>query len=291
MCVICVSNKGVRQPNIQEITNMFVNNSDGAGYMYARNGKVFIHKGFSNLDDYLRDIKGHNFTKDDVVIYHFRIATQARQLTMTHPFAVTDDTNLLKAFDIKCPLGVVHNGIIPMTTNRYESEYSDTALYIRDYLSKYITNKNVIFTDKFKNLVKTETQSKWAFLTGDGQTSIIGDFINVDGLLFSNSSYMSRKVSYYGLKPIFKETKINKVRYLYVKVFDSDNNEYYLDTDLNLGKKKNWSNTLISKYGSTEDIKDEVVDYLYYYNGIEELDGVIEIIWEDFTKENVNFKF
>ena len=60
---------------------------------------------------------------------------------------------------------------------------------------------------------------------------------------------------------------------------------------INLGKKKNWSNALISKYGSAEDIKDEVVDYLYYYNGIEELDGVIEIIWEDFTKENVNFKF
>ena len=53
MCVICASPKGVRQPNRSEIKAMFLRNPDGAGYMVARDGKVTIHKGFMNLDEFL----------------------------------------------------------------------------------------------------------------------------------------------------------------------------------------------------------------------------------------------
>ena len=42
MCVICVSNKGVAQPTNEQIIQMFNKNPDGAGYMYARNGLVYI---------------------------------------------------------------------------------------------------------------------------------------------------------------------------------------------------------------------------------------------------------
>ena len=42
MCIICVSPKRVRQPNVTTIRRMFQNNPDGAGYMVARDGKVII---------------------------------------------------------------------------------------------------------------------------------------------------------------------------------------------------------------------------------------------------------
>ena len=36
-------------------------------------------------------------------------------------------------------IGVAHNGIIPLTTDRTQHEYSDTALFIAKYLSHIIS--------------------------------------------------------------------------------------------------------------------------------------------------------
>ena len=46
MCIICVSPKGTRQPTRAQLKTMFFRNPHGAGYMYARDGIVHIHKGF-----------------------------------------------------------------------------------------------------------------------------------------------------------------------------------------------------------------------------------------------------
>ena len=40
MCIICVSKSGVRQPCDITLRAMFRRNPHGAGYMYARDGKV-----------------------------------------------------------------------------------------------------------------------------------------------------------------------------------------------------------------------------------------------------------
>lgn len=53
MCIICVSPTGVRQPNFTTIRTMFRNNPHGAGYMFARDGKVHISKGYMNIDSFL----------------------------------------------------------------------------------------------------------------------------------------------------------------------------------------------------------------------------------------------
>ena len=75
MCIIAVSKKGVRQPSLDQLRNMYTNNPDGAGYMFAKDGKVHIHKGFMTWEDFERAVKAENFTKDDPVVYHFRIST------------------------------------------------------------------------------------------------------------------------------------------------------------------------------------------------------------------------
>ena len=61
MCIICVSPKRVRQPNVTTIRRMFQNNPDGAGYMFARDGKVTISKGFMNVDEYIEAIRGEQY--------------------------------------------------------------------------------------------------------------------------------------------------------------------------------------------------------------------------------------
>ena len=91
MCIICVSKPGVRQPDENTIRTMFYRNPHGAGYMFARDGRVEIRKGFMRLDEYLRAIREERFTAADSVVYHFRISTQAGvNPEMTHPFPLSN---------------------------------------------------------------------------------------------------------------------------------------------------------------------------------------------------------
>jgi len=198
MCIIAVSKIGVRQPSLKQLENMYTNNPDGAGYMYARNGKVHIHKGFMNWEDFKRSVENEHFTKDDAVVYHFRISTQAGVCaTMTHPFPLTKDLKLCEKLDLICPTGIAHNGIITMTSFSKETRFSDTAYFITWYMSKLIRKPEEI-TDPFvQDMIETLTNSKWALMDGaTGDIVTVGKFQNCKGLLFSNNSYSNNYHKY-----------------------------------------------------------------------------------------------
>lgn len=191
MCIIAVSKKGVRQPSLDQLRNMYTNNPDGAGYMFAKDGKVHIHKGFMTWEDFERAVKAENFTKDDPVVYHFRISTQAGvNPQMTHPFPLTEELELCEALDLKCPVGMAHNGIISMTSFQKETRFSDTAYFISWYMTRLIRNEDDIYDESVKDMIEILTNSKWAIMDGiNGNIVTVGKFQNVKGLLFSNSSY------------------------------------------------------------------------------------------------------
>lgn len=187
MCVICASPKGTRQPSIAEIKRMFYQNPHGAGYMVARGGNVHIHKGFMNLADLLSALKDEHFTAADSVVYHFRISTQAGvNPEMTHPFPLSNHREVMKALDVICGCGVAHNGIIPLTSDPDETEYSDTAIFIADYLSRYILSPSDLHRETLKDAIGRMIRSKMVILDGSGYIATIGSFINDRGLLFSN---------------------------------------------------------------------------------------------------------
>ena len=187
MCVICASPAGVRQPSISEIKRMFRQNPDGAGYMFARNGKVAIHKGYMDVADFLDAIRSERFTAKDSVVYHFRISTQAGvNPAMTHPFPLSNQLEVMKALDVVCGCGIAHNGIIRLTTDPNEKEYSDTALFIAEYLSKYIRRPSDLLSQPLLNMVEHLIRSKMAILDGSGYIATVGTFFNERGLLFSN---------------------------------------------------------------------------------------------------------
>jgi predicted glutamine amidotransferase len=190
MCVICASPAGVRQPSISEIKRMFFRNPDGAGYMVARNGRVEIHKGFMTLGDFLTAIKSEHFTAEDSVVYHFRISTQAGiNPAMTHPFPLSNQPALMKALDVICGCGVAHNGVIRLTSDPNEHEYSDTALFITEYLSDYIREPADLKCKQLLNAIGLLIQSKMALLDGSGYIATIGEFFNDRGLLYSNLNH------------------------------------------------------------------------------------------------------
>lgn len=142
MCIICVSKSDVRQPSDITLRAMFRRNPHGAGYMYARDGKVTIHKGFMNIEDFLAAVHAEQFTPQDSVVYHFRISTQAGvNAPMTHPFPLSNQPRMMRSLDLTCRCGVAHNGIIQLTSDPDNKRYSDTAIFITDYLSQIIRKK------------------------------------------------------------------------------------------------------------------------------------------------------
>jgi len=192
MCVICVSHKGIRQPNEEEITNMWKTNPHGAGYMFIKNGKVEIHKGFMELRDFIRSVKSEEFTDDDVVVYHFRISTQAGITPeMTHPFPLSEDLKDMNLLDCTCSVGIAHNGVIRLTSTN-DQKYSDTALFITEYLPMLIRDTEDITDKRVKKTIRALINSKMVLINGDGDVTIIGDFWadGKSGLMYSNKSFL-----------------------------------------------------------------------------------------------------
>ena len=190
MCIICASPKGVKQPDEYTIRTMFARNPHGAGYMFARDGKVTISKGYMNIDDFLFAIASEDFTDSDPVVYHFRISTQAGvNPAMTHPFPLSNRRAHMKALDVICRCGVAHNGIIKLTSDPNQKEYSDTAIFITDYLAKMVRNPKDLHNPEVMREVWNLAQSKFAILDGTGYIATVGHFINIDGIRYSNGSF------------------------------------------------------------------------------------------------------
>ena len=191
MCIICISKSGVRQPGEAAIRAMFNRNPHGAGYMFARDGWVTIRKGFMDLDDYLQAIRAEHFTTSDSVVYHFRISTQAGvNPEMTHPFPLSNQPARLRKLDLRCRVGVAHNGVIPLTSDPSNERYSDTAIFITGYLSHIIRRRADLRDQRVLDSIFQIAQSRFAIMDGGGYIATVGKFIDERGLLFSNASYL-----------------------------------------------------------------------------------------------------
>lgn len=190
MCVICASGRGIAQPTPEQLRAMFNHNPHGAGYMFARDGRVTIHKGLMTYRDFARAVEAEQFTADDVVVYHFRISTQAGVgPTMTHPFPLTSEPENCELLDLSCDCGIAHNGIIRATSDPHEKRYSDTALFITRYLSHIIRSSDDLRHPYLADMIYYMAQSKFAILGHDGYLLTVGEFTEIDGNLYSNTHW------------------------------------------------------------------------------------------------------
>ena len=170
---------------------MFRNNPDGAGYMVARHGMVSISKGYMDFGEFLNAVRREHFTERDSVVYHFRISTQAGvNPEMTHPFPLSNRLERMEKLDTTCRIGVAHNGVIRLTADPDNRRYSDTALFITQYLRVLIQRREDLRDRRVLDTVWNLAQSKFAIMDGGGYVATVGEFLNQDGLLFSNASYM-----------------------------------------------------------------------------------------------------
>lgn len=230
MCVIAAKPAGVKFPGEETLENMFWNNPDGAGYMYAEKGVVHIQKGLMTCNDFkasINKLKAKNDLDKLPIVMHFRITTHGgTKPENTHPFPVTESEGALKKRKMNCSLGVAHNGVIDITPRK---GISDTMEYVISQLGplykavpKFYENKDLM------RMISNAIDSKMAFLTGEGKIYTIGNFTEEAGIKYSNQSFKCPKrfaqyaiASYGGWED---DVDIENGRCVYKRVmwFDSD---------------------------------------------------------------------
>lgn len=201
MCIIAAKAAGIAMPSQETIRRMWDGNRDGAGIMYVEKGRVRIEKGFMKFEDFQSSLDKLEHRLDltaTPVVMHFRITTHGgTKPENCHPFPITDSIGALKKLTCTTDLGVAHNGIIPISPRR---GISDTMEYIASQLAplkralpKFYTNKDAML------LIKNAIESRMAFLTKDGTIYTVGDFIEDEGILYSNGSYQETRLPYRNL--------------------------------------------------------------------------------------------
>lgn len=198
MCIIAAKAAGIAMPPQETIRRMWDANRDGAGIMYVEKGKVCIEKGFMKYEPFQTALDGLSHRLDLTavpLVMHFRITTHGgTKPENCHPFPITDSIGALKKLTCTTDLGVAHNGIIPISPRR---GISDTMEYIASQLAplkralpRFYTNRDAML------LIKNAIESRMAFLTKDGTIYTVGDFIEDEGILYSNSSYQKTRLPY-----------------------------------------------------------------------------------------------
>ena len=213
MCIIAAKAKGVKMPSTTTIENMWFNNPDGAGFMYVKDGKVCIEKGFmklSDLESALERVNEKTNLEETSVVLHFRIATHGGVLPAnTHPFPVSSSIGMLQKLRCTASLGVAHNGIIDITPRK---GISDTMEYVATQLAPlYKGVPEFYLNPHLMEMVDNAITSKLAIMNGKGEIYTIGKFEEEDGILYSNTTY--------------------KTYYLYGKFWDNKWKDYYLEDE------------------------------------------------------------
>ena len=202
MCIIAAKKRGVHLPSKAVLETMFMCNPHGAGIAWLDDsGKVRIRKGLMTFEEFSTALDAVTASCDPVetpMILHFRITTHGGTAPEnTHPYPITDSIKRLKALNITTPVAVAHNGIIPITPRA--KDVSDTQEWIASVLSplsralpKWYKNPDAL------TLVRNTLQSKLAVLDSKGDITLVGDFNEDNGMLYSNYSWMGWGTYGYG---------------------------------------------------------------------------------------------
>jgi len=189
MCIIALQTRGAQLKD-DTIRTMFSGNPDGAGIMWAQDGRVHWVKGFFKVEDLLK--AWHALPKGIVAAMHCRIKTHgAVSSKLCHPFPLTASKALYKSSgDSACML--MHNGIMSFMEKdeHYDkSKDSDSSAYAKRLFDMF---NGARLPDKEELEIirdETETNNRILLLDGRGNYATSGEWEYKDGILYSNSHW------------------------------------------------------------------------------------------------------
>lgn len=166
-----------------DLRNGFIGNNQGAGFCFARDGKITVYKGYFTFDKFL---EAYNETRSKNLDYpfliHFRTSTAGKINTENcHPF-----TGKYGAF--------VHNGVIAQLGN---NEVSDTAEFA-ELIAEVPESRLGDLAKAFEQDVGGWNRIAWLSNGGKVYFSNMNDGHWKDGCWFSNKGYVSGTRDYGG---------------------------------------------------------------------------------------------
>lgn len=196
MCIIAIKESGIDFPSIDTMRACFTNNPDGAGFMYPRNHKVIIDKGYMTWDKFEKRYNEllKTFSKKTPFVFHFRIGTHGeKNAGMTHPFPLGQEKPDYTKTKNEADCAFVHNGIFSFLPTH--KKYSDTVIYGKKILEPLYTDHPNTFIDNSAEAIILATigYSKLAFMRTDGGIEYFGQWITENGIHYSNDTYKERK--------------------------------------------------------------------------------------------------
>ena len=203
MCIIVAKPMNIEMPDEETLLECFLSNPDGAGFMWADGKQVRIRKGFMEWEDFMEALDEElpePMRKDVALVMHFRIATHGKVQPMCcHPFPISSDESELQATRIDARFGIAHNGVIH--GRRTNDKRSDTMDFIAEVVAPLMKmNPNFMKNSHAMDLLEGACKSKLAIMDNSGDLVTVGDFIEDDGVLYSNTTYLKTmsRWSYYG---------------------------------------------------------------------------------------------
>lgn len=204
MCIIVAKEKGVALPSKNTLKTCFEHNSDGSGLMYVKNGKVVIEKGLMTFGDFWHKIKElkkefDSDLTDKALVMHFRIGTHGENdKATTHPFAISSNSEDLRATYFETDIAMAHNGII--RDFNYDKVLSDTQSFVKDFVSVFKDlNKDFYKNERVMKLITDKaniSSNKLCFLDKDENIYYYGNRVVDNGVIYSNETYKEPKRTY-----------------------------------------------------------------------------------------------
>ena len=189
MCIIAAKPKFSPMPSDETLWRMWDANPGGAGFMYARDGKVRIEKGFMNFLDLMCALEEIEDPENRAVVLHLR-RMKRKEARLCHPFPL-DAPEDMTALSLDTLAGVVQNGII-RTEKRPFDETRNIAYTRRVLTPMYERHQFFMDAPDVRDLLWKSTDCRMAFLDHRGLIRLVGPFACENGVYYSNDTYTDR---------------------------------------------------------------------------------------------------
>lgn len=190
MCVIAIRTIGSTISD-ERIRQLYASNPDGAGVMWAQDGKVHWRKGFFNVEKLLD--MWHRIPNGVTAAVHCRITTHGGTCDrLCHPFPLTNRPHDLFKLRGKADAVLMHNGIMSFMEKdgHYDkNKDSDSSAYAKKLFDMLHGARLPKSTEEMETIRKETSGSRIFILSGDGTFFTAGEWTWEDGVLYSNTHF------------------------------------------------------------------------------------------------------
>lgn len=194
MCILATATAGA-QFTRDTLESMFRANPDGAGWAYAKCGKIYFSKGYTSASKFIKAVQKLPLSVERMV--HCRIATHGgvcRELT--HPFPVSTNYGKMEMLSGTLSSGYIlaHNGILSNFTP--PKNHSDTEELVRCLANV----KSDIMDEGMRDIIDLLIEgSRVAILNTDGKIKRYGTGWTFDNGIYYSNTYFKWRNTYYNV--------------------------------------------------------------------------------------------